>query len=94
MTPFLAKKIIIAPDVLVNHVDRESVFLDMKTEKYFGLDEVGTQMWQALTASGSVQEAYEKLLLVYEVDPQQLQSDLESFIGSLREHGLLNVIDP
>jgi hypothetical protein len=36
-------------DVLVSEQDSESVLLNLKTETYFGLDEVGTRMWGALT---------------------------------------------
>ncbi len=34
--------------VLVRALDRESVLLNLETERYFGLDEVGTRMWQLL----------------------------------------------
>ena len=43
--PFDSKRFI-SPDVMVRQVGGESVLLDLKTERYLGLDEVATRMWQ------------------------------------------------
>jgi len=83
------KRIVVQPDVLVNVIDGESVLLNLKSESYFGLDEVGTRMWQVLTDSGSIQAAYETLLAEYEVEPEKLRQDLERLIEQLVAHGLL-----
>src|SRR5436190_22595129 len=53
------QRITATPDTLVNQVSGESVLLNLGSEMYFGLDEVGTSMWQALTSSGTIQQAYE-----------------------------------
>ena len=88
--PFTAKATV--PDgVLVRNLEGESVVLNLKTEKYFGLDEVGTRMWALLTDAGSIQSAYESLAAEYNVEPAQLRADIERLIGELVEHGLLTV---
>jgi Coenzyme PQQ synthesis protein D (PqqD) len=80
-----------APDVMFRTVGEESVLLHLKTETYLGLDPVGTRMWTLLTASDSIQSAYEELLREYEVDGQQLRLDLEDFLGQLVEHELVQL---
>ena len=50
-------------------------------------------MWAALTDSESIETAYEALLAEYEVKPEQLRTDLCSFIDKLSEAGLIDVID-
>lgn len=80
-----------SPDVLVNVVDGQSVLLNLKTERYFSLDEVGTSMWQALTTSPSLRAACERLLGEYDAEPQRLESDLQELAGKLVENGLLEV---
>jgi hypothetical protein len=87
------RRVVVQPDVLVNFIDGEAVLLNLKSERYFGLDEVGTRMWQVLADSESVRAAYEALLGEYDVDPDQLQHDLENLIEQLREHGLLETTD-
>jgi hypothetical protein len=78
-------------DVLVNEVDGESVLLDLRSECYFGLDDVGTQVWKRLTGSGTIQAACESLLAEYEVDSELLRRDLMALVENLKEHGLVEV---
>jgi hypothetical protein len=88
--PF-STRISIPPDVLVSALAGESVLLNLKSEKYFGLDEVGTRMWGALTSSNSIQEAYETLLAEYEVEAERLRRELSDLIEKLVEHELIEV---
>jgi hypothetical protein len=50
-------------------------------------------MWQVLADSESVKAAYDSLLGEYDVEPEQLERDLENLIEQLREHGLLETTD-
>ncbi len=87
----LTQKISVPQDVLFQDLAGESVLLNLQSEKYFGLDDVGTQMWQALTEAESIQAAYDMLLAEYDVEPEQLQQDLDNLIENLVEHGLVEV---
>jgi hypothetical protein len=78
-------------DVLLSELDGESVILNLKTETYFGLDEVGTRMWSAVTTADSIQAAYDALVAEYDVEPEQLRTDLSAILDKLLEHGLLEV---
>jgi rhamnosyl/mannosyltransferase len=80
-----------APDVKIRHVGDESVILDLKTERYLGLDDVATRMWQTLMRTESVEEAYQELKRTYRVDPDLLRRDLERLIGELVQHGILEL---
>jgi hypothetical protein len=87
------KRVLMPSDVLTCELDRESVLLNLKSERYFGLDEVGSRMWKVLTRSESIQAAYQALLAEYAVDPEQLSRDLEDFIEKLLGQGLIEVRD-
>ena len=87
-------KVSISPDVMVREVGGESVVLDLKTERYLGLDEVATTMWQAVTAAESVQAAYEVLAANFDVEGEQLRSDLDNLLQELIQLGLIEVGDP
>jgi hypothetical protein len=86
-------QISVPKQVLVRTFQNESVLLNLDSECYHGLDDVGTRMWQALSQSVNIQAAYESLLPEYEVDGATLQKDLETFIENMVERGLLEVID-
>jgi len=85
---------ITTPDgVLIREIAGESVLLNLNSESYFGLDEVGTRMWAVLTAASSIEAAYQILLDEFEVGAEQLRSDLSTFIGALEKAGLVAVTD-
>ncbi len=76
-------------DVLVRELEGESVILNLQSEAYFGLDEVGTSMWVALVNHESVESAYQSLLNEYDVEPELLRKDLSTLLDKLIERGLL-----
>jgi Coenzyme PQQ synthesis protein D (PqqD) len=79
------------PDVMIRNVGGESVILDLKTERYLGLDEIGTRMWAAVIGSPSIQSAYETLLAEYEVNAERLRGDLQNFLQKLVDNGLIEL---
>ncbi|HET9993758.1 MAG TPA: PqqD family protein [Candidatus Acidoferrum sp.] len=78
--------------VLVRYLDKESVLLNLETEKYFGLDETGTRMWQLITASPCIDLAYQELLAEFDVEPELLRANLTDLLSRLVESGLLQVL--
>lgn len=79
-------------DILVSGLEGESVILNLNSERYFGLDEVGTRMMSVLSESNSIQAAYEKLLEEYDVEGEVLRKDLISIIEQMVEQGLAEVV--
>ena len=90
----VTKRVQAAPDVLLSNVGGEAVLLNLNSERYFGLDEVGTRMWTVLTSAPSIQGAYHTLLAEYDVDRETLQQDLQDLVEKLVEHGLVAVDNP
>jgi Coenzyme PQQ synthesis protein D (PqqD) len=82
------------PEVLFRVLGDESVILNLKTERYLGLNESGTRMWTVLNNSTSIQAAYETLLAEFEVDGEQLRRDLDEFLDELLEQQLIEVVTP
>jgi Coenzyme PQQ synthesis protein D (PqqD) len=77
--------------VLVRFLDKESVLLNLETERYFGLDETGTRMWQLVTSAPAIDAAYQQLLDEFDVTAERLRSNLLELLDRLVENGLLNV---
>lgn len=90
LIPF-AERLIIPPDVLISNVGGESVILNVNSERYFGLDQVGARMLTVLTTSDSIQTAFETLLEEYEVENEALRQDLVDLIDRLIKQGLLEI---
>jgi Coenzyme PQQ synthesis protein D (PqqD). len=87
----LTDRITVPEDVLISRLEDESVLLNLDNERYYGLDDVGTRMFSALTSSASVQSAWEKLTDEYDVDGEVLRQDLVALIDKLLEQGLVEV---
>jgi hypothetical protein len=79
----------VSSDVMIRQVGDEAVLLDLKTERYVGLDGVSTRIWQVLTSGGTVQAAYDTLLAEFDVEPERLRTDLEEFVQELLQFGLV-----
>ena len=80
--------------VMVRYLVQESVLLNLETERYFGLDETGTRMWQLVTASPNIDAAYRELLEEFDVEPELLRANLMELLGRLVDNGLLQVHAP
>ena len=87
----LNKKIKISQDVLSQEVSGETVLLDLKNESYFGLDEVGTRIWQLIQEKSEVDSVVEEMLKEYDVEEKLLRQDIEKLIKMLIDEGLLEL---
>ena len=82
------QKITISNEALSQEVNGETVILDLKSESYFGLDEVGTRIWQLLQEEKDLQKVFDALLQEYDVEAEQLEQDLIELVDKLIEAGL------
>ena len=83
-----------APDVLFRLVGDEGVLLNLRTQRYLGLNPVGTRVWTILEHESTIQTAFDTLLREYDVDAAQLRLDLDLFVGQLVEHELVEDAAP
>jgi hypothetical protein len=86
--------ITLSPDVISQEVSGETVLLDLESENYFGLDEVGTRVWQLIESAGNLETIYKTLLEEYEVEEEQLLGDLSHLIGEIEKLGLVKLETP
>lgn len=83
--------VVVPEQVLVRQLDDEIVILDLASETYFGLDEIGTEMWNQLIAAESVEHAYRSLLELYDVEPEVLRADMQDLLQQLIEKRLVEL---
>jgi hypothetical protein len=88
-----SSKVVVPDAVLFRELDGEAVLLNLTTESYLGLDEVGTRMWTLFTTQPSIQAAYDALEAEYDVTRETLRNDVEVLLGQMLEHGLVELKD-
>ncbi len=86
-------RVSVPENVLLQELQGEMVFLNLESENYLGLDEVGTSMWKAIVESPSIEAAYTRLLDEYDVEAERLRADLGKLIEDLVTHGLVTLVD-
>jgi hypothetical protein len=79
--------------VLFQEIDGETVLLDLKSEAYFGLDATATRIWQLLQDQYDLPELFRIMAAEFEVDPEELKTDLIRHLEELEEAGLINMIE-
>ncbi len=86
-----AHRMNVAPSVVCAELDGEAVLLDVESGVYYGLNVIGTRIWQLLVQGLDEETIYRQLLREYDVEPVRLQCDVSDFLASLAERGLLHV---
>ncbi len=81
----------VLPDVLSQEVSGETVLLDLNNENYFGLNEVGTRIWQLLQEQNNLEIIYNIMLDEYEVDTKRLRKDFDDIIKQLVDTRLITI---
>ena len=87
----MTKTIEISSEVLTQEVDGETVILDLKSDSYFGLDEVGTRIWQLLQEQKDIHAISETMMEEYDVDKNKLEEDILSLLTQLDASGLITI---
>jgi hypothetical protein len=91
MTLSLDATVQIPEDVVFRELDGEAVILNLESGMYFGLDAVGTRIWQLLDAHRTLRRTLEALEEEFDSPPERLASDLTEFVGQLHARGLVTV---
>jgi hypothetical protein len=83
-----------AKDSIISaELDNEAVLLNVETGIYFGIDAVGTRIWQLLEAGSSVEDIFSQLQEEYDVEPSELRTDLNEFLDVLQANELVQIVD-
>ncbi len=80
----------LSKEVLNQEIDGESVLLDMKSENYFGLNDVGSHVLEMLQNGASLENLVYRLLEIYNVEENQLESDIAELLQQLLDAGLIS----
>jgi len=89
----LTAQVRLAKDVLMQKVGDDAILLNLNTENYFALDEVGTRIINTLQESDSVTQAVQKLVGIYEVYEGTLTKDAVRLVEECEQNGLLQVTE-
>ena len=87
----LASKVAVSDEVLMQEVGDEVVLLDLASERYFGLDPVGTRIWELLPQRRDLAAVHRALCEEFDALPATIELDLLALVRTLAEAGLVTV---
>jgi hypothetical protein len=79
----------IGDSVIYQDLQNEVVILNMTSQQYYGLDDIGASMWKMLLDRRSLAVVADQLVRDYEVESAVAEKDLESLVRRLLDCGLL-----
>ena len=86
----LQSRYTIPSTVLLQCIDEETLLFNSANGLFFALNEMGTIMWEQMAQSHSLQEIFDHMVELFEVDGNVLSADIITFANTLAEQGLLN----
>jgi hypothetical protein len=89
----LASRVTIPPDVLFRRLEDELVLLELTRGVYFGLDPIGTRIWQLLGEERTLRDVLAILVEEYDVEAGQGAEDVLDLVRQLQAQGLLELRD-
>jgi hypothetical protein len=87
----LTDRLMVPRDVLFRNLGGEGVLVNLTTGVYYGLDPLGTRIWDLLVSGMSLAQVLQTILAEYDVTLAQAQSDLQVLVQELTEKRLLAV---
>jgi hypothetical protein len=78
-----------APGVLFTDLGEEAVLLDLKSGTYFGLNAVGSRIWELIAVQAPLGTIRDTLLAEYDAQPGRIWHDIEVLVRELLHRGLL-----
>lgn len=70
-------------------VDGAIVMMSLKRGNYYGLDPVGSRIWQLLAEPISIGSLCDKLTIEFEVGRDECEKDVLEFLHELEREGLI-----
>lgn len=84
--------VVAVENTLITTLDGESVLLHTDSGKYFGFNEVGTEIWEMIQEPQSVETLSYEMVDKYDIDHETVRADVEALLTELIDKGLVKVI--
>jgi hypothetical protein len=92
-SPSEASVIVASEQVVSCELGGGAALLDLKSSTYFGLNEVGSEIWALIQKPKQLGEIRDALLARYDVEPARCLDDLIALVTQLAGAGLIRVTD-
>jgi hypothetical protein len=89
----LADTIVQVPDLMISDLDGDTVMMSLERSAYFGLDSIGSHIWQLVAQPITISALCTQLVAQYAVDEATCQQDVFNFLQQLLSEGLIRKVE-
>jgi hypothetical protein len=79
-------------DLLFNEIDGEVVMLSVENSEYYGMDKVGSRIWEILEQPVVFKDLIFKLLEEYDVSEEQCLKETLEYLNKLCDKNLITYV--
>jgi Coenzyme PQQ synthesis protein D (PqqD) len=90
----LNNEFVFPPNVMTRMVGEELVLLDLVGGSYYGLNPIGTRIWELIQAGHTTDQVRVQMLEEFDVSPEQLSQDMSTLLKELLDRKLLLLATP
>jgi hypothetical protein len=84
----------VSPDAACAMVDDGAVVLNMRTKRYYSLNETGAMIWRLLEDEPQIADVVRRLVELYDVGEREAGQTLDSLLEALSEESLITLVTP
>jgi Coenzyme PQQ synthesis protein D (PqqD) len=85
--------VVATKDQVSSDLAGETVLLSMQSAMYYGLDQVGSRIWELVREPIRVSDLRDAIERDYDVEPERCEADVLEFLRELAVKGLIEVRD-
>jgi hypothetical protein len=78
-------------EIISTGMDEDTVMMSIEKGEYYGLNPVGSRIWELLDQPRTVAWICDSLLAEYDVPAEECQRDVKEFVGKLVEKKLVKI---
>ena len=89
MTDILSLQLLPSEQALESRVGEETVILHLERDIYYGLDQLGTRIWQLLKDGMAPAAISDIVVREYGATRESIEADMRRFLSDLYAHGIV-----
>jgi len=89
MTDILSLQLLPSEQALESRVGEETVILHLERDIYYGLDQLGTRIWQLLKDGMAPVAISDIVVREYGASREAIEADMRRFLSDLYAHGIV-----
>ncbi|GJM41928.1 MAG: hypothetical protein DHS20C20_22100 [Ardenticatenaceae bacterium] len=85
-------RVVRSEDFITSTVENDLVMMSLEKGTYYGLDSIGSKIWEHISEPISIDELCRRLAAQFEVDAAQCQADVLAFLNELQTEDMIRVV--